>query len=84
MSRTYNPAEMASRGRLGGLAKAARHDAAIATRPAREGFMRRFLDEVDPERALPEQERNRRAEAARKLYFARLARRSAEARKRTT
>ena len=35
--------------------------------------MKRFLDEVDPDRVLPEPERLRRAAAARKAYFTRLA-----------
>jgi diacylglycerol kinase family enzyme len=42
--------------------------------------MRRFLDEVDPLRALPEAERNRRAERARKAYFTKLAYLSSRAR----
>jgi hypothetical protein len=36
-------------------------------------FDQRFLDEVDPERKLPEAERQRRAEHARKAYFTALA-----------
>ena len=46
-----------------------------------EAFEKRFLDQVDPDRALPEAERLRRAAAARKLYFADLAFRSARARR---
>jgi hypothetical protein len=41
----------------------------------------RFLDEVDPDRILPEAERKRRADHARKAYFTRLALKSAAARK---
>jgi hypothetical protein len=70
---TYDSAEMALRGRLGAHALHARHDSREITRPAREAFARRFLDEVDPERTLPEAERNRRAAHARKAYYARLA-----------
>lgn len=52
------------------------------TAPARKAFNQRFLDEVDPERALPENERLRRATAARKAYYARLALKSAQTRRR--
>jgi len=41
----------------------------------------RFLDEVDPQRELPEHERERRAIAARKRYFSALALRSSRARR---
>lgn len=70
------------RARLGGLALSASHDPREYTRAAREAFLRRFLDEVDPDHKLPEAERDRRAVAARKLYFARLAMRSAQVRSR--
>jgi hypothetical protein len=42
----------------------------------------RFLDEVDPDRVLPEAERLRRAEHARSAYFSKLALKSAQARRR--
>jgi hypothetical protein len=44
--------------------------------------MERFYDEVDPERVLPEAERELRAQSARKAYFSRLAMKSAKARRR--
>jgi len=68
------------RGRLGGLACHARNDSTLITQPAREAFMRRFDDLVDPERQLPEGERDRRARLARREYFTRLAFRSSRAR----
>jgi hypothetical protein len=40
--------------------------------PARQAFLDKFLDEVDPDRTLPEKERAKRAESARLLYFERL------------
>lgn len=46
----------------------------------RAGLDRRFLDEVDPDRTLPEAERTRRAEAARKAFYTRLAAASVAAR----
>jgi len=54
------------RARLGAFAQQAQHDTKETTRAAREAFNARFLDEVDPERVLPEEERLRRAEAARR------------------
>lgn len=68
-------------GRLGGLATSASTDGLQRTEPARTAFLESFLDEVDPHRELPEAERNRRAEAAKKLHMARLALKSAEARR---
>lgn len=55
-------------------------DRAAATEPARRAFWSRFEDEVDPGRTLTVEDRQRRAEAARKAYFARLALKSAQAR----
>jgi hypothetical protein len=49
------------------------------TAPARAKFMARFEREVDPDRCLTESERARRAEAAKKAYFVKLAYRSAVA-----
>jgi hypothetical protein len=43
--------------------------------------MERFEREVDPENRLPEVERARRAEAARRAYFTELALKSARARR---
>ena len=51
------------------------------TAPARRAFLERFYDEVDPDRELPEAERERRAEHAKKAYFTRLALKSAKARR---
>lgn len=57
-------------------------DRSAATAPARERFLERFEDEVDPDRKLDPAERARRAEHARRAYFARLALKSARARRR--
>lgn len=82
MVAALTPSLRSQRARLGGLATAAKHDSKETTRAAREAFDRRFLDEVDPDRELPQAERMRRAAAARKLYFAQLAFKSARARAR--
>ena len=50
--------------------------------PARDAFLRRFEDEVDPDRALTPDERAERAQAALKAHMARLAMRSAQSRAR--
>jgi hypothetical protein len=47
----------------------------------RAGLEAKFLREVDPNNELPESERLRRAEAARRAYYQRLALASAKARK---
>ena len=51
------------------------------TAPARSKFLERFEIQVDPLSALPEAERRRRAESARRAYFCELSRRSAAARR---
>ncbi len=76
-----DPAEMALRGRIGAFVTHSRHDAKELTAKARETFLARFEREVDPDGVLPEAERRRRAEAARKAYFSRLAYQSAKARR---
>jgi hypothetical protein len=73
--------ERSQRARIAGLVKHSKYDSRESTAPARAAFLAKFTDEVDPDRVLPEAERNRRAEAARKAYFARLAFRSAKARR---
>lgn len=56
-------------------------DPAARTAPARQAACERFEHEVDPGGTLPEAERKRRAEHARKAYFARLALLSVKARR---
>jgi hypothetical protein len=73
-------AERSQVARIGAYTQHARHDVRETTQPARDAFLARFLDEVDPRRELPAHERDRRALAARKAYFAKLAYKSARAR----
>lgn len=56
-------------------------DPSERTAPARATFNRRFEDQVDPNRELPEAERARRAESLRRAYFTKLALRSAKSRR---
>jgi hypothetical protein len=65
---------------MGGLALAAKHDPQVYTVQGRRAFLERFLLEADPGKSLPEAERERRAEALRRLYFAGLALKSSLAR----
>lgn len=67
-------------GRIGGLVRASRYPAVELTRHAREGFMERFRQEVDPNETLPPEEREQRALAARAAYMKRLAMKSWEKR----
>jgi hypothetical protein len=69
------------RGRIGAHALHASYDSREITAPARAAFLSRFELEVDPEGVLPPAERERRAAHARKAYFARLALKSAMARR---
>ena len=47
---TYDPKEMARRGRIGAYRLHATHSPKETTKAAREAFMARFEREVDPER----------------------------------
>jgi hypothetical protein len=76
-----DPADMALRGRLGAFVLHSRYDPRETTRKARQAFEERFLREVDPDGVLPEAERLRRAAAARRAYFARIALKSVRARR---
>lgn len=75
------PSERSLRARIAAHAMHAKHDSRETTRRARAAFLSRFDDEVDPDRELPEAERLRRAEHARKQYFTQLAYLSARARR---
>ena len=74
-----SPEERSLRARIGGLTAAARGK--TNTGPARAAFEQRFYDLVDPDGQLPEAERIRRAEAAKKAHFAWMAFKSAQARR---
>ncbi len=84
MAGNLSPERAALLGRIGGLTTSARTDSIERTQPARDKFLSQFLDEVDPNRVLPEAERNRRAEAARKAHFQKLALKSAAARRKVS
>ena len=61
------------RARLAARARWAKDDGSKGTQAARDTFLARFDDEVDPHRELAPDERAKRAESARRAYFQRLA-----------
>ena len=76
------PEQRSLRGRLAAHTSWANtQDPKARTAAARDKFAARFEREVDPDGVLAPEERARRAESARKAYFARLAFRSAAARR---
>jgi hypothetical protein len=82
MAKHLTPEQRSLRARLAVHESWARtDDAAARTAPARKAFLDRFEKQVDPNGELPPAERTRRAEHARKAYFARLALKSAQARR---
>ena len=83
MPGSLTPAQRSQLARMAAHSSWARTpDPAARTAPGRRRFLDRFADEVDPDRKLPEAERQRRAASARRSYFARLALKSAKARAR--
>lgn len=79
---SLSPSERTLRARLAAHTLHSRVDSSAHTEPGRKAFLARFEREVDPEGKLPEAERARRAEQARRAYFTRLALKSAQARRR--
>ena len=75
-----NARERILRSRLGAYVLHSKHDSRELTAPARKAFLARFEVEVDPNRELPEAERQRRADCAKRAYFVRLAMKSARKR----
>jgi hypothetical protein len=72
--------QRSARARRAAYVRHSRTSGLEATKAAREGWRRRFLDEVDPERVLPEAERERRAALAAKAHMLKLNALSARAR----
>ena len=78
MPTSLSPSEKTLRAQIAAHESWARtEDRAARTANARKAAMDRFEREVDPNGELTPQERAKRAEHARKAYFARLALRSA-------
>ena len=83
-SESQQSALQRARNRVGGLALAASRDPREYTAAARQTFRDSFQEAVDPDRVLPTGERLRRADAARRLWFARMALKSAKSRQKKT
>ncbi len=81
MSSELTPAERTLRARAAAYRLHSLYDSRELTANARAAFADRFTRQVDPDGILSESERQRRAECARKAYFADLAARSAKARR---
>jgi hypothetical protein len=81
---TARVGDHAINGRIGGLTRWAHEkDPAAAMAPARRGLDAKFAREVDPDGVLPPAELEIRIARARRAHMARLAKKSAEARRRT-
>jgi hypothetical protein len=78
---SISPEERSLRGRIGAYRLHSQYDSKEITRAARTAFLAKWAREVDPDGVLPEAERDRRAEAALKAHMARLALKSAQARR---
>jgi hypothetical protein len=76
-----SPAERSLRARAAAYRLHSMYDSRDLTANARAAFSDRFTRQVDPDGVLPVPERIRRAECARKAYFAALAAKSAKARR---
>jgi hypothetical protein len=79
------PAQRSLRARIAAFEQHAKHDPRETTRAARAaspGGIDYWTKKVDPDLALPETERLRRADSAKRAHFARLALLSSQARSR--
>jgi hypothetical protein len=76
-----SPAERRLRARAAAYRLHSLYDSRELTCKARAAFRDRFARQVDPDGILPDAERERRAEAARKAYYTALSAKSAKARR---
>jgi hypothetical protein len=81
VSDELTPAERILRARAAAYRLHSLYDSRELTANARAAFQDRFDRQVDPDGVLPEAERRRRAECARKAYYTALAAKSAKARR---
>jgi hypothetical protein len=75
------PTDRTLAARIAANTRWSREDPTEQGRVMRAGLDAKFLREVDPDNELPEPERHRRAECARKAFYQRLALASAKARR---
>lgn len=74
------PEQRSQRARIAAFTRWSKEDPVAAAARGQAGLLRKFESQVDPDRTLPEAERLRRAECARRAHMQRLAYRSAKAR----
>jgi hypothetical protein len=77
---SMTPEQRSQRARIAAYAQHAQHDTRATTAKARATFLASFENKVNPDRKLPEAERVRRAQAARKAHFTALAYKASRAR----
>jgi hypothetical protein len=77
---TLTPEQRSLRGRIAANTRWSREDGKANAQRAQAGLLAKFVGQVDPDRVLPEDERLRRAEAARRAHMQRLAFLSSKAR----
>lgn len=82
MPNALTPEQRSQRARIAVLESWANtSDPSARTKPGRDAAFARFERQVDPDGVLPEPERKRRADAARRAHMQRLAFRSSRARR---
>jgi hypothetical protein len=79
---TLTPEQRSLRARIAANTRWSREDGKANAARGQAGLLAKFVDQVDPDRVLPEDERLRRAEAARRTHMQRLAFLSSKARTR--
>ena len=79
---TLTPEQRSLRGRIAANTRWSREDGKANAQHAQAGLLAKFVDQIDPDHVLPEDERLRRAEAARRAHMQRLAFLSSKARAR--
>jgi hypothetical protein len=77
---SLSPEQRSLRASIAAHSRWAKEDPKVALVPLRDAFMNSFRDQVDPDRTLPQEERERRAYAALRAHMAKLALASSKAR----
>ena len=77
---SLSPEQRTLRAQIAANTRWSTEDPGPAMEKVREGFLRKFEEQVDPDRVLIPQERERRALAARRAHMQRLALKSSRAR----
>ena len=81
MALSLSPEQRRLRAQTAAYERWSKEDPREGIKPARAAFNQRFVDQVDPERVLPEAERTRRAQAALRAHMSRMALASSRARR---